>query len=86
MEQQSKKALIENFRKHATDSGSVEVQIALLTDHITRLAKHFESNAKDFSSKRGLLKIVNKRRRFLSYLKNNNEEQYKALIQRLGIR
>jgi small subunit ribosomal protein S15 len=84
--QVEKSKIIESFRIHPTDSGSVEVQIALLTDHINRLVSHFEKNSKDFSSKRGLLKIVNKRRTFLKYLAKNNEEQYKALTQRLNIK
>jgi small subunit ribosomal protein S15 len=86
MAEVSKSSIIEKNRKHANDTGSVEVQIALLTDHINRLTKHFEDNNKDYSSKRGLLKIVNRRRRFLDYLKHNDEEQYKALVGRLNIR
>ncbi|OQA34422.1 MAG: 30S ribosomal protein S15 [Candidatus Dependentiae bacterium ADurb.Bin331] len=84
-EQVTKKTIIEKFSQHAQDTGSVEVQIALLTEHMNRLTEHFEKNPKDFSSKRGLLKIVNKRRQFLKYLEKSNEEQYKVVTKRLQI-
>lgn len=84
-EQVTKKTIIEKFSKHAQDTGSTEVQIALLTEHMNRLTEHFEKNQKDFSSKRGLLKIVNKRRQLLKYLKESNTEQYEAVTKRLQI-
>ncbi|HEX2977727.1 MAG TPA: 30S ribosomal protein S15 [Candidatus Babeliales bacterium] len=86
MAEVTKSSIIEKNRKHANDTGSAEVQIALLTEHINRLTEHFDSHKKDYSSKRGLLKSVNKRRRFLEYLKHNDEEQYKALVGRLNLR
>lgn len=86
MVQKQKAALIENFRKSEQDTGSVTVQIALLTQRISRLTDHFRTHAKDFGSKRGLLKMVGQRRRFLNYLARHNEAEYKQLIERLGLR
>jgi small subunit ribosomal protein S15 len=77
---------IAGFRQSEQDTGSITVQIALLTDRINSLAHHFKVNAKDFGSKRGLLKMVGRRRKFLNYLARHDEIQYKQLLERLGLR
>lgn len=74
------------FKRHASDSGSSEVQIALLTERINTLNKHFGVHAKDFGSKRGLLVLVGRRRKLLDYLKSENFDKYKELIAALGLR
>lgn len=81
-----KEQVIEKFRKHDADSGSPEVQIALLTERINTLSDHFKSHAKDHHSRRGLLKMVGQRKRLLAYLKKKDLEGYRALIKELGIR
>ena len=78
--------IIRSYRRHDTDSGSPEVQIALLTDRIGSLTGHFKAHAKDHHSRRGLLKLVGQRRRLLDYLKRCDFERYKSIIERLGIR
>ncbi|MFZ4667849.1 MAG: 30S ribosomal protein S15 [Microthrixaceae bacterium] len=77
---------IEKFRQHESDTGSPEVQIALLTDRINHLTEHLKVHKKDHHSRRGLLMLVGKRRRFLDYLKNNDVERYRSLIAELGLR
>lgn len=77
---------IAKFRKHDSDTGSPEVQIALLTDRINHLTEHLKVHKKDHHSRRGLLMLVGKRRRFLDYLKNNDVERYRAVIAELGLR
>jgi small subunit ribosomal protein S15 len=84
--QQQKQGVIEQFRLHQTDTGSPEVQVALLSQRIEHLTEHFKIHLKDHHSRRGLLKLVGQRRRLLDYLKNSNFERYQGLIQRLGIR
>lgn len=84
--QPQKHGLIEQFRLHQTDTGSPEVQVALLSQRIEHLTEHFKVHVKDHHSRRGLLKLVGQRRRLLDYLKNNDYERYQSLIQRLGIR
>ena len=81
-----KKTLIEQYRVHEGDTGSPEVQIALLTERINSLTEHFKRYAKDHHSRRGLLMLIGKRRGLLEYLKNNNGERYRAVIEKLGIR
>jgi small subunit ribosomal protein S15 len=81
-----KRSLIEQFRTHDGDTGSPEVQIALLTERITSLTEHFKQHSKDHHSRRGLLMLIGKRRGLLEYLKNSAPERYRALIERLGIR
>jgi len=81
-----KKEIIEKFGRKADDTGSPEVQIALLTKRIEELTEHFKVHSKDFHSRRGLLILVGKRRRLLDYLKKKNLEKYRELIQQLGIR
>ena len=81
-----KKELIERFRLHDTDTGSPEVQIALLTERINHLTEHFKVHKKDHHSRRGLLKLVGQRRRLLDHLRNNDVERYRKVIKELGIR
>ena len=78
--------LIGEHRRHATDTGSSEVQVALLSERIGYLTEHFKVHKKDHHSRRGLLKLVSQRRRLLDYLKRNDFDGYKTLIERLGIR
>ncbi|MBX7057789.1 MAG: 30S ribosomal protein S15 [Leptospirales bacterium] len=81
-----KKELIKEHQRHGKDTGSTEVQVALLTTRIRDLTEHFKTHARDHHSRRGLLKLVGQRRRLLDYLKRKNAEHYRSLIQRLGIR
>ncbi len=83
---EKKKSIIERHRLHDSDTGSPEVQIALLTDRIAHLTEHFKVHKKDHHSRRGLLKLVGQRRRLLDYLKSKDVERYKQLIAELGIR
>jgi len=83
---QRKKDLIEGYRLHESDTGSPEVQIALLTERISGLTEHFKTHVKDHHSRRGLLKLIGKRRSLLGYLKGKDPERYRQLIERLGIR
>jgi small subunit ribosomal protein S15 len=81
-----KAEIVSEYRTHEKDTGSPEVQIALLTERIKELTEHFKTHKKDHHSRRGLLKLVSQRRRQLDYLKRVNLERYKTLIQRLGLR
>jgi small subunit ribosomal protein S15 len=81
-----KPSLVEKFRTHPTDTGSPEVQVALLTERIHYLTEHFKTHKKDHHSRRGLLKLVGQRRRLLDYLKSKDASRYKRLIEALGIR
>ncbi len=81
-----KKEIIEKFKTHDTDTGSSEVQIALLSDRITYLTDHFQTHQKDHHSRRGLLKLVGQRRSLLNYLKTKDINKYRTLIKDLGIR
>lgn len=83
---EKKTKVIEGFRVHAKDTGSPEVQIALLTERITYLNDHFRVNRQDHASRRGLIVMVGKRKRLLEYLRRSNAESYKQVIERLGIR
>lgn len=83
---QQKTDLISNYRTHDADTGSPEVQIALLSNRITYLTEHFKAHAKDHHSRRGLLKLVGRRRRLLDYLKKTDNERYRSIIDKLGIR
>jgi small subunit ribosomal protein S15 len=83
---EAKTKTITKYRTHKTDTGSPEVQVALLSQRIVELTEHFKSHAKDHHSRRGLLTMVARRRRLLDYLKSNSPERYKALITSLGIR
>lgn len=81
-----KKSVIGKYQLHDKDSGSPEVQIALLTERINVLTKHFQVHKKDFASRRGLLKLVGRRRKLLDYLKKKDPARYQDLISRLGLR
>jgi len=83
---QQKHEVIQNYARHEGDTGSPEVQIALLTTRIEQLTEHLKVHKHDEHSRRGLLKLVGQRRRHLKYLSNKNPESYRALIQRLGLR
>ena len=83
---QSKKLVVDKFKQHEGDTGSPEVQVALLTDRINYLTEHFKTHAKDHHSRRGLLKIVGQRRRMLDYLRSKDASRYTKLIKELGIR
>ena len=83
---EAKKGTITKFRIHKTDTGSPEVQVAILSQRINELTAHFKTHAKDHHSRRGLLQMVARRRRLLDYLRSRSPERYKTLIQSLGIR
>ncbi len=78
--------ILQEYRRHDKDTGSPEVQIALLTERIVNLTEHFKTHKKDHHSRRGLLHLVSLRRRLLNYLKRENAERYKTLIEQLGLR
>jgi small subunit ribosomal protein S15 len=84
--QERKSELVQKYRRHDTDTGSPEVQVALLTERITYLTEHFKTHKKDHHSRRGLLKLVGQRRRLLDYLRTIDQQRYKVLIDGLGIR
>ena len=86
MTPEKKKEVIDDFRVHPADTGSPEVQIALLSERITYLTEHFKSHKKDHHSRRGLLKLVGQRRQLLNYLKRKNVQRYNTVIERLGLR
>jgi small subunit ribosomal protein S15 len=81
-----KQSVISQYRTHPTDTGSPQVQIAVLSERISELTEHFKSHQKDHASRRGLLMMVSRRRRLLDYLKSHDSESYKDVIQKLGIR
>ena len=83
---ESKRQVISSNQRHRTDTGSAEVQIALLSGRITMLTEHFKTHKKDHGSRKGLLTLVAKRRRLLTYLRDTDPERYKAVLLRLGIR
>ena len=83
---ESKSGLIEQHRLHTSDTGSPEVQIALLSGRINSLTEHFRTHRKDHTSRRGLIMMVSKRRRLLDYLKTNDSERYKGIVEKLGLR
>lgn len=84
--QQRKNELIETHKTHASDTGSPEVQVAILTENIVNLTQHLREHKKDHHSRRGLLKMVGQRRKLLAYLKNKDVRRYSALIEKLGLR
>ncbi len=83
---EKKTAIIEDFRSHDNDTGSSEVQIAILSERIRYLTEHFRTHAKDHHSRRGLLKLVGRRRRLLDYIRRKDFDHYRRVIERLGIR
>ena len=86
MDSEQKKSVIETHAKHEGDTGSPEVQVALLTARIEGLTEHFRTHKKDFHSRQGLLKLVGRRRKLLNYLKTTDVQRYRALIEKLGLR
>ena len=86
LKQEEKTAIIKKFGKDAKDSGSAEVQIALLTQKISELTEHLKANKKDFQGRRGLLMMVGQRKRLLAYLKKQDLQKYRDLIKKLGLR
>jgi len=86
LETEKKKDLIGKFKVHESDTGSPEVQIALLTERINEITGHLKTHTKDFNSRRGLLKLVGQRRRLLDYLKSKESLRYKAVVEALGLR
>lgn len=83
---EQKQEIIDRYRLHNADTGSPEVQVAILSERITYLTDHFKTHAKDHHSRRGLIKLVGQRRRLLNYLKNKDIERYRTLIEQLGLR
>ncbi len=83
---EQKQSIIDSYRTHASDTGSPEVQIAILSERIGQLTEHFKTHKKDHASRRGLLMMVSKRRSLLDYLKKYDTDRYKTVIQKLGIR
>ena len=81
-----KSALIEEHRREANDTGSPEVQVAVLTERIANLTEHLKMHKKDFHSRRGLLMLVGRRRRLLDYVKRKDQQRYESLVKRLGLR
>ena len=86
LQTKDKQKVIEKFKTHPADSGSPEVQVGLLSEEIRKLLLHLKKHAKDFHSKRGLLKMVAKRRTLLAYLKRENEKRYKSLLKKTGLK
>ena len=83
---EKKQEIINSYKLHESDTGSTEVQIAILTERITYLTEHFKTHKKDHHSRRGLLKLVGQRRRLLDYVKGKSVDRYKSIIEKLGIR
>ena len=83
---EEKQAIINEYSRFEGDTGSVEVQVAILTEQINRLTEHFKVHKKDFHSNRGLLKMVGKRKNFLNYLKRTDINRYRELVKKLGLR
>ncbi len=81
-----KQKLIESHQVHSTDTGSVEVQVAMLSERISKLSSHLQGNLHDYASRQGLLKMIGKRKRLLSYIKLKNTQKYQDLIEKIGIR
>lgn len=86
MDKTTKSSVIEEYRVHGTDTGSADVQVAILTKRINELTDHFKMHKKDHHSRRGLLKMVGRRKRLLEYIKRKDESRYAELIKRLGLR
>jgi len=86
LDTEQKREIIDRFRLHEADTGSPEVQVAILSERINYLTDHFKSHAKDHHSRRGLIKLVGQRRRLLNFLKSKDIERYRTLIEQLGLR
>lgn len=83
---EKKQEIIKKFAQGKNDTGSAEVQVAIMSERITNLTEHFKTNNKDHHSRRGLLKLVGRRKRLLDYLKKNDQDRYEAVIKKLGLR
>ncbi|WP_320667561.1 30S ribosomal protein S15 [Prochlorococcus sp. MIT 1307] len=81
-----KQKLINSYQKHATDTGSVEVQVAMLSERISKLSGHLQKSNHDYSSRKGLLKMIGRRKRLLNYVREHSEKRYNDLVVKLGIR
>jgi small subunit ribosomal protein S15 len=86
LEKEQKQSIIGSYKTHEKDTGSPEVQIAILSERISYLTEHFKTHKNDHHSRRGLLKLVSQRRRLLDYLKDNSKERYQKIVERLGLR
>ncbi len=86
MDKEKKAAIVSDFRKHDSDTGSTEVQVALLTERINRLTEHLKAHRHDHHTQRGLMKLIGRRRRLLAYLAREDVQRYRDLITRLGLR
>ena len=86
LQKEVKTKLITDYHRHDSDTGSPEVQIAILSERINQLTGHFKTHGKDHASRRGLIQMVSRRRRLLDYLKNNDSERYKGIVEKLGLR
>jgi len=86
LSKETKSELIQQYQLHEADTGSPEVQIALLSERINHLTEHFKTHQKDYASRRGLIMMVNKRRRLLDYLKSNDPGRYQQIVEKLGLR
>jgi small subunit ribosomal protein S15 len=86
LQQERKQTVINDFQTHGTDTGSADVQVALLTARVEQLSEHLKKNKKDHASRRGLLMLIGRRKRLLAYILKEDRERYQALIKKLGIR
>ena len=86
LDTEEKQKLIDSHQIHPTDTGSVEIQVAMLSERITKLSDHLQKNNQDYASRQGLLKMIGKRKRLLTYIKNKDVNKYSNLIKKLGIR
>ena len=86
LDTEEKQKLIDSHQLHPTDTGSIEIQVAMLSERITKLSDHLQKNNQDYASRQGLLKMIGKRKRMLSYIKNKDMNKYAALIKKIGIR
>ncbi len=84
--QEQKQEILSNYQKHSTDTGSSDVQVALLTGRISQLSNHLKLHPKDFASRRSLLKLIGQRKRLLAYIRREDRNRYRELVQKLGIR
>ena len=86
LDTEEKQMLIDSHQLHPTDTGSIEIQVAMLSERITKLSDHLQKNNQDYASRQGLLKMIGKRKRMLSYIKNKDVNNYATLIKKIGIR
>ena len=86
LDTEEKQKLIDSHQLHPTDTGSIEIQVAMLSERITKLSDHLQKNNQDYASRQGLLKMIGKRKRLLSYIKDKNIQRYQDLVKKIGIR